>query len=89
MPPSVSPHSQGLIDKLDHDLHYALVHEGKMRVEDITNYEDVKASIAQQLEALRDIPNRRGGEGRSGISPAGEGGTYPSRLGRLPFPCGK
>lgn len=46
------------MDKLDHDLHYALVHEGKMRVEDITNYEDVKAAITQQLESLRDVPNR-------------------------------
>ena len=51
-------HIQSLMDKLDHDLHYALVHEGKMRVEDITNYEDVKAAITQQLESLRDVPNR-------------------------------
>ena len=49
---------QALIDKLDADLHYAIVHEGKMRVEDITNYDEVKAAILVKLEALRDVPNR-------------------------------
>lgn len=49
---------QGLIERLDRDLHYALVHEGNMKVEDIVNYEEVKQAIATQLESLATIPNR-------------------------------
>eukprot|EP00878_Enallax_costatus_P014648 GHUV01015324.1.p1 GENE.GHUV01015324.1~~GHUV01015324.1.p1 ORF type:complete len:660 (+),score=216.28 GHUV01015324.1:148-1980(+) len=49
---------QGLIDCLDRDLQYAIIHEGKWKLEDVENYEEVKAAITEQLEALRDAPNR-------------------------------
>lgn len=49
---------QGLIDCLDRDLQYAIIHEGKWKLEDVENYEEVKADITEQLEALRDAPNR-------------------------------
>lgn len=29
-----------------------------MRVEDITNYDEVRAAILEKLEALRNVPNR-------------------------------
>ncbi|GAX75625.1 hypothetical protein CEUSTIGMA_g3069.t1 [Chlamydomonas eustigma] len=49
---------KALMDKLDHDLHYAIVHEGKMNVEDIANYDAVREDIMDQLQALHDVPNR-------------------------------
>lgn len=50
--------AQGLIDRLDRDLGYAIRHEGKMAVEDVLNYEDVKGAITAQLASLRDNPTR-------------------------------
>jgi len=49
---------QGLIDTLDRDLQYALVHEAKWDLADVANYEEIKASIRSALEGLRDTPNR-------------------------------
>ncbi|KAG1663133.1 hypothetical protein FOA52_000655 [Chlamydomonas sp. UWO 241] len=49
---------QGLLDKLDRDLQYAITNEAKMKLEDITNYDEVRATIAKDLEGLRDTPNR-------------------------------
>ena len=56
LPPPPVP--QGLLDKLDADLHYAIVHEGKQRVEDMVNYDEVRAAIAEKLESLHTVPNR-------------------------------
>jgi DNA polymerase epsilon subunit 1 len=49
---------QQLIDHLDRDLHYAIVEEGKMGLDSVTNYNDVKEEIKHKLEILRDAPNR-------------------------------
>ncbi|GFH21469.1 DNA polymerase epsilon catalytic subunit, partial [Haematococcus lacustris] len=39
-------------------LAYVVVHEGKMRVEDLVNYQEVRDTIAGKLAGLRDTPNR-------------------------------
>ena len=57
-PSPLPPVPQGLLDKLDADLHYAIVHEGKQRVEDMVNYDEVRAAIAEKLESLHTVPNR-------------------------------
>jgi len=49
---------QGLIDKLDRDLRFSLEVEGEIKIEDVENYEEVKAAIVAELEALRDSPVR-------------------------------
>eukprot|EP00873_Tetraselmis_striata_P038899 jgi/Tetstr1/459163/TSEL_004609.t1 len=49
---------QSLIDNLDRDLEYAITQELKTPMEDVTDYEEVKATIREQLEGLRDTPNR-------------------------------
>ncbi|KAK9824549.1 hypothetical protein WJX72_011249 [[Myrmecia] bisecta] len=49
---------QGLLDKLDEDLKYAIEVEAKAKVEDMENYKEVREEIRGQLEALRDVPNR-------------------------------
>lgn len=49
---------QQLIDNLDRDLQYAIKVEGKMDLDSVINYVDVKNDIKCQLEALRDVPNR-------------------------------
>lgn len=49
---------QQLLDNLDRDLQYAIKVEGKMDLDSVINYNDVKNDIMQQLEALRDVPNR-------------------------------
>eukprot|EP01018_Ginkgo_biloba_P017404 Gb_06608 [translate_table: standard] len=49
---------QQLTDNLDRDLQYAIKVEGKMDLDSIINYDEVKNDIKQQLEALRDVPNR-------------------------------
>lgn len=49
---------QKLIDAVDDDLKYALKHEGKGATEDdVENYEEIKASIVEKLEELRNNPN--------------------------------
>ena len=50
---------QELLDSLDSDLKYVIEVEGKLSLDDIENYDDVRAEIAQGLENLRDVPNRR------------------------------
>ncbi|XP_058067456.1 DNA polymerase epsilon catalytic subunit A-like isoform X2 [Magnolia sinica] len=47
-----------LIRNLDRDLHYALRVEGKMDVDLVSNYEDVKNAIMEKLVMLRDEPMR-------------------------------
>lgn len=50
---------QELLASLDSDLKYVIEVEGKLSLDDIENYDDVRAEIAQGLENLRDVPNRR------------------------------
>ncbi|XP_048444807.1 DNA polymerase epsilon catalytic subunit A isoform X2 [Pyrus x bretschneideri] len=47
-----------LINNLDRDLKYAIRVEGKMDLESVSNYEDVKSSILEKLMGLRDEPIR-------------------------------
>ncbi|KAK9126454.1 hypothetical protein Scep_015300 [Stephania cephalantha] len=49
---------QLLIDNLDRDLQYAISVEGKMDVEMVLNYEEVKNAINEKLVKLRDEPIR-------------------------------
>lgn len=49
---------QGLLDKLDDDLRYAIEIECKSKVDDIIDYNEVRGEIASALEGLRDVPNR-------------------------------
>ncbi|KAJ3675811.1 hypothetical protein LUZ60_004853 [Juncus effusus] len=46
-----------LIGNLDRDLQYAITVEGKMDVDSISNYEEVKNAIMQKLAYLRDNPS--------------------------------
>ncbi|KAF3780559.1 DNA polymerase epsilon catalytic subunit A [Nymphaea thermarum] len=47
-----------LLANLDRDLQYAIGVEGKMELDSVANYQDVKESIAVKLAMLRDEPNR-------------------------------
>ncbi|KAK8221933.1 DNA polymerase epsilon catalytic subunit [Zalaria obscura] len=47
-----------LINELDAALQFSIVVEEKKSVDDITNYEEVKAQIVSKLIQLRDTPNR-------------------------------
>ncbi|KAI4373579.1 hypothetical protein MLD38_011693 [Melastoma candidum] len=49
---------QQLINNLDRDLQYAIKVEGKMDLESVCNYEEVKDAIEQKLMRLRDLPTR-------------------------------
>ncbi|KAK7262191.1 hypothetical protein RJT34_29753 [Clitoria ternatea] len=49
---------QQLIDNLDRDLHYAIKVEGKMDLESVANYDEVKNAIMEKLVKLRDVPIR-------------------------------
>ncbi|GMH11122.1 hypothetical protein Nepgr_012963 [Nepenthes gracilis] len=49
---------QLLIDNLDRDLQYALRVEGKMDLESVSNYDEVKSAITGKLASLRDEPIR-------------------------------
>ncbi|CAL1710904.1 unnamed protein product [Somion occarium] len=49
---------QKLIDELDHALTFCLVEESKSCLEDVINYDDVKAQIQSALEEMRDNPQR-------------------------------
>ena len=55
---------QLLIDKIDADLVHALAEEGNMKVDDVSNYEEVKAAIIDQV-GLR---GEEGGGGGGGVS---------------------
>ncbi|CAH8251565.1 unnamed protein product [Arabidopsis lyrata] len=52
---------QQLIDNLGRDLEYAITVEGKMRMDSISNYDEVKDEIKEKLEKLRDDPIREEG----------------------------
>ncbi|XP_051120943.1 DNA polymerase epsilon catalytic subunit A-like [Andrographis paniculata] len=47
-----------LLDNLDRDLQYAIKVEGKMDIESVTNYDEVKNAIKEKLVKLRDEPIR-------------------------------
>ncbi|WVZ75286.1 hypothetical protein U9M48_023358, partial [Paspalum notatum var. saurae] len=47
-----------LIGNLDRDLQYAITVEGKLDIDSVTNYDEVKDAIEQKLVSLRDHPNR-------------------------------
>jgi DNA polymerase epsilon subunit 1 len=49
---------QKLIDNLDRDLEFALEVEGKLKREDVSNYEHVKQAITDELTALKNKPIR-------------------------------
>ncbi|KNA12254.1 hypothetical protein SOVF_127620 [Spinacia oleracea] len=49
---------QQLIDNLDRDLQYAIKVEGKMDLDSVSNYDEVKGEIKQKLSCLRDDPVR-------------------------------
>ena len=50
---------QGLIDDLDSALKFSIVEEGKLSLDDIENYDEVKAAIQAKLELIRDNPLRK------------------------------
>lgn len=43
---------QQLIDNLDRDLQYAIQVEGKMDLESVTNYDEVKTTILEKVRNL-------------------------------------
>lgn len=43
---------------LDDTLHFAITVEGKTKMEDVTNYDEVRAQIVKELHVLRDKPIR-------------------------------
>ncbi|WVN90957.1 DNA polymerase epsilon catalytic subunit A [Cryptococcus depauperatus CBS 7841] len=49
---------QGLIDDLDAALEFSLVEEGKIRLEEVENYNEIKKEIQTALERMRDNPSR-------------------------------
>ncbi|WFD29904.1 DNA-directed DNA polymerase [Malassezia sp. CBS 17886] len=50
---------QKLIDDLDGSLRFSIAEEGRLALDEITNYEEVKAEIAAALATLRDNPVRK------------------------------
>ncbi|KND02716.1 DNA polymerase epsilon catalytic subunit [Spizellomyces punctatus DAOM BR117] len=49
---------QQLIDEIDQALKFSIVVEGNLKLEDVTNYDEVRAQIVEALANLREIPNR-------------------------------
>ena len=49
---------QGLLDKLDDTLKFAIVDEAGVSLDEVTNYDEVRDAIASKLIELRDNPNR-------------------------------
>jgi len=49
---------QGLIDNVDRDLTFALEVEGGIDRSTVTNYDEIRCQIIEQLEQLRDRPKR-------------------------------
>ena len=45
---------QGLIDDLDHALQFSLKEEGKLSLDDVEDYDEVKGKIQTMLEEMRD-----------------------------------
>ncbi|KAN0061615.1 DNA polymerase epsilon catalytic subunit [Thecaphora frezii] len=50
---------QKLIDDLDAALKFSIVEEGKLSLDDVTNYDEVKSKIQSMLEVMRDAPLRK------------------------------
>ncbi|CCF54758.1 hypothetical protein NDA11_001598 [Ustilago hordei] len=50
---------QQLIDDLDAALQFSIREEGKLALEDIENYDEVKAEVRTMLEVMRDNPIRK------------------------------
>lgn len=48
-----------LLDELDSALQFSIVEEGKLTLEDVVNYDEVKGQITAALEEMRDNPLRR------------------------------
>ena len=53
------------------------MHEGKQRVEDMVNYDEVRAAIAEKLESLHTVPNRWEVGVAGGDQHVGEEGVPP------------
>ncbi|KAJ2836120.1 DNA polymerase epsilon catalytic subunit [Coemansia sp. 'formosensis'] len=53
--------AQRLIDELDRALRFSIEVEGKLKMEDVENYDEVRAQIAGRLADLRDTPVRSEG----------------------------
>ena len=51
---------QGLLDKLDDTLKFAIVDEGGVSLDEVTNYDEVRDAIAAKLIDLRDHPKTPG-----------------------------
>ncbi len=49
---------QQLIDDLDAALKFSIIEEGKIQLDDVENYDDIKGQIQSALENIRDNPNR-------------------------------
>ena len=49
---------QKLIDELDAALTFCIVEESKAKLEDVTNYDQIKQGIQTALEVMRDNPRR-------------------------------
>jgi DNA polymerase epsilon subunit 1 len=47
-----------LIDELDDALEFSITIEEKKSMEDVTNYDEVKAQIRERLQQMKDTPNR-------------------------------
>ncbi|PWW72129.1 DUF1744-domain-containing protein [Tuber magnatum] len=47
-----------LIEDLDSALEFSIVVEGKKKMEDVTNYDEVKEQIRSKLQQLKDVPTR-------------------------------
>lgn len=48
-----------LLAQLDNALKFSIVVEGGKKMEQVTNYEEVKAGIAEKLQQLKDVPQRK------------------------------
>ncbi|KAI8837763.1 hypothetical protein BJ741DRAFT_603225 [Chytriomyces cf. hyalinus JEL632] len=49
---------QQLIDEIDQALEFSIKVEHQLNIEDVVNYEEIRASIVENLTELRDEPNR-------------------------------
>ncbi|EPY23237.1 DNA polymerase epsilon catalytic subunit [Strigomonas culicis] len=50
---------QGLIDDVDNALRFTLEVENEVKVEEVTNYDEIRAAVVQQLTGLRDHPRQQ------------------------------
>ncbi|KAJ3294019.1 DNA polymerase epsilon catalytic subunit [Borealophlyctis nickersoniae] len=49
---------QQLLNEVDAALRFSIIEEGGLKMEDVTNYEEVRSEIVRALENLRDTPRR-------------------------------